>query len=61
MSYKNGGKEVKQVWYLGLVVKCASGVIILELLFLASSFTHLEQHQAAGEATLGQNLFLLFI
>lgn len=55
MCYTNGGKQVRQVWYLGLVVKGASGVIILELLFLTSSFTHLEQQQAAGEATLPQN------
>lgn len=46
---------MKQAWDLGLVVKGASGVVILELLFLTSSFTHLEQQQAAGEATLPQN------
>lgn len=34
--------------YLGLVVEGASGIVILELLFLTSSFTHLEQQQTAG-------------
>lgn len=52
MSYKNGGKQLKQEWHLGLVVKGASGIIILELLFLTSSFAHLEQQQAASEEKL---------
>lgn len=47
-----------RVCYLGLVVEGAPGIVILELLFLASSFTHLERQRAEGEATLSHSSYV---